>query len=293
MNMAAPSSPTLFPLRQTGDGPTLVFLPDLGGNVLYARKLVAALPPRINCLAMRLPAHVAASDAPVTIEELASDYAHDLAARGTPVHLAGFSFAGFLAFESARALADTEGLVARVWLLDTRAHRLNWVHALRDAPAQEARAIVRSFKQNWHRRVRPKKDNLILSSSRLLPMDLSTRPAAYRPTLRKLYHALAAYRPAPWPDAPVTLFRASDDAATCNRRPDLGWRRLAGDTMDIQDLPGDHLSILEHPGSLALAAAEIARSMTPPPTGPLSSGSTRPRQDPKQVRDTERKAPVR
>lgn len=263
--MSSPPSSrgTLFPLRQNGDGPTLVFLPDLGGNVLYARTLVAALPAQINCFAMRLPDHVTACDAPVVLEDLASDFARDLAARGTPVHLAGFSFAGFLAFETARALADNKGLVARVWLFDTRAHQLDWAHAFRDAPAQEARALARSLKRHWRRLVSPPQDDMVLSSFRLFSMDLNDRPAAYRPTLRKLYHALAAYRPAPWPEAAVTLFRATDDAATHKRRPDLGWRRLAGENTDVRDLPGDHLSILEHPNSIARAAAVIARAMIP------------------------------
>ena len=46
--------PTIFPLRRAEGQTSVFFLPDVGGNVLYARKIVPHLEPGLDVYGIRL-----------------------------------------------------------------------------------------------------------------------------------------------------------------------------------------------------------------------------------------------
>ncbi len=52
----------------------------------------------------------------------------------------------------------------------------------------------------------------------------------------------------------ITLFRA--ERRPPDRGPDLGWRRSAA-AVDVIDVPGDHLSMIEDPSNLAVLAERL------------------------------------
>jgi thioesterase domain-containing protein len=62
--------------------------------------------------------------------------------------------------------------------------------------------------------------------------------------------ALDLYTPQPYPGA-ITFFKSSDrltyefEPETAN--PEVGWRTLARGKMEVFDIPGDHLGMLEEP----------------------------------------------
>lgn len=73
--------------------------------------------------------------------------------------------------------------------------------------------------------------------------------------------AIDDYIPQPYPRR-ITIFRAGDDRfdSTGVYEDGLGWARIATAGFDIQDVPGDHLGILE-PDNVAILARQIARTL--------------------------------
>lgn len=64
----------------------------------------------------------------------------------------------------------------------------------------------------------------------------------------------------------VTLFRAKDRKAEVGTEidPDYGWRDLAVGGLDIYDIPGDHLLMLQEP-NVQVLAAKIKEIIQPSP----------------------------
>lgn len=242
----------------------LVFAPDVGGNVLYARSLVAALPAGIDAYALPLTGEMIGAQRTITLELMAESFAKVLAQTVPegPLHVAGFSFAGFVAFETARALERSGRPVERIWLFDARADRISATRSLLSNPGLEARHALRYLRRHWRRMLGLDPAPDLLRGFRRIELDLSTRPEAYRQLIRALYDALGSYRPRPWPGAPVTLFRAVGVAEDTRWPRDLGWRRLTRGAVEIIDLPAGHLEIMEAPDSVGPMAGAMTERMS-------------------------------
>lgn len=238
-------------LRPSAIGVPHVFMPDLGGNVLYCRDLVASLSNDMSPCALPLTDQVLDMLETISIEELAGNFAevlHEKFPEG-PLHLAGFSFAGILAFETARALARSGRPATHVWLFDTRVHRLHIPKAIRHAPLHELKSLVSYFSKRFLEG-NSKTDNTILHSYRLLTLDLNTRPKAYWPIIRSMHKALSFYRPKPFSETPVTLFRTTEPAGLASRPHALGWDWLTRGTATVIPVDAEHLTIMHASASL-------------------------------------------
>lgn len=253
-----PQPETLFwmtgPMR-TG---TLVFLPDLGGNVLYARNLVPALADRLGCAGLRLDSALTTIVDQVTVPELGRRFAQDLLAVDLPrpLYLAGFSFAGLVAFETACHLDKLGAAPDHLWLLDSQVQRkLGGFYALQN-PLVEAGYAMRYLARNWRRLIGLRAEPAILHRYGLVRMDLTRHPEGQRKIIAGLYGALADYRPTPWPKGKATLVRASKEAPRGSASADLGWHRLIPNCRAIE-AEGDHLSLLRDPARAAQVAAAI------------------------------------
>jgi thioesterase domain-containing protein len=236
---------------------------------MYARPLVAALPDDVSCFGMRLSTWQVQSLESLDITDLGGQFAADLstASFGRPVHLAGFSFAGFLAYETARALTAAGVPPARLWLFDTSVRDRTVGHAFAKAPICESLLALRYLKKNWRDLIRLRRDPNILRRYGLIRMDLNRHPDAYRNIIRCLYGALERYRPEPWSRGPVTLFRAKNERFQWCHARDLGWRRLVGEALDIVDVPGDHLSMLGDPDNARIVATSLCLRLDPRESG--------------------------
>jgi aspartate racemase len=67
------------------------------------------------------------------------------------------------------------------------------------------------------------------------------------------YRAAATYVMRPYAGR-VTLFAARDAVRRPGMPPDLGWGRWAQGGVDIQPVPGTHLSMIEEPHAQVVAA---------------------------------------
>jgi len=64
--------------------------------------------------------------------------------------------------------------------------------------------------------------------------------------------AWSNYKPKEYPGR-ITLFRSEESVAEARGRPDLGWGELAKGGVEIHDVPGDHISMLQEPNVQVLA----------------------------------------
>lgn len=255
---AAALAPTLFALGGNGDGGSIVFCPDYGGNVFYARPLVPLLAPHLRCLGLRLTPALLETPGGLELEALGRRYAADIQAAGlaAPLHLIGFSFGGIVAFETARHLAGLGAAPARVWIVDTRLHRLfPHRYLLRGGLVHEIRHAARWLRDNRRRLLRPGAEPGVLHRYRQIRLDLSEHPAAYRDVIPRLYEALARYRPRPWAGA-ATVLRARQDSWP-HIGDDLGWDRLIRGGLETIALQTNHLGLLQSPEAVQQVAQII------------------------------------
>lgn len=230
--------------RKGARGPSLVFFPDMGGNVLYARNLIAAMGPGFQAHGLRLPDRPLADLARGSLQDLAAQFARDLVASGLgPLHLVGFSFAGYLAAETARQLDRLGHPPAHLWIIDLPA-----------SPARTPVAFWRALKSRLSSR-----RAMILHSPGFLRVDLSAHPEGYQSIIRTLYRLFVRHRPGPWRGA-ATVVRAL--AAPRRLGPDLGWDRLISPPVACLAVPGDHLSMVNDPAHAAVLARAFVEALT-------------------------------
>lgn len=254
--------PTLLRLTGPAPGGTLVFMPDMGGSVFYARALVQEIGGLAGCLGTRLDSALSADLGHLTVPELGRRLAGDIARASLPqpLHLAGFSFAGYVAFEAARHLAALGLRVETLWLFDSEVLRKVPGFQPWRTPLAEARRALGFTRRNWRVMLGGRPDPDVLHVYGEVPMYLWEHPEGCREIIRGLYRASTGYRPEPWPD-PRLLDRAVLFRGVLERRPrgypdDLGWRQLIP-RCDVVDVGGRHLGMMTDPGAVSQVAAAM------------------------------------
>lgn len=227
-------------LSGRGPGPNLIFCPDVGGNVLYARALIRALGPGPSSYGFRLAPDMLDHLATLTIEETARRFATDLISAGIrrPLHVVGFSFAGYMALETALQMTRLGHPPDRLWILDMVAR---------------PKLSLRSLAIYARTRISPRRADFLVNPG-FIRIDLSRHPEGYRPILRRFYGLFARYRPGRWPGA-TTLVVA--DGVSRNGLPrDLGWGTYIS-RLDHVTVPGDHMSMLHDEQNAAVLASRF------------------------------------
>ncbi len=184
-----------------------------------------------------------------------------------PYHLAGYCMGGVVAYEMAQELR-VQGLgVETLTLIDTRAPTPADVLPEEPGWAIYAWELV-------HRGLEPPSIVDILAglgnddarlaallelarAGRVLPPGIATVPEMSRwlEVYRANARAFLGYRPAVYPGRVILLAAAEQPPEF---PADLGWGELAGEGLDLRVVPGDHFTIMESPGAIALAG-EMAR----------------------------------
>ncbi|HBL31274.1 MAG TPA: non-ribosomal peptide synthetase, partial [Acidobacteria bacterium] len=114
--------PTLVVLRAGGDGAPLFLVHPGGGTVFVYLELVRRLPPGFPVFGLQAPGIDPGEQPPTTVDALVAHHleqirrVHPVGTR--PVHLAGWSFGGLVAFELARRLREEGDDVAGCTLID-------------------------------------------------------------------------------------------------------------------------------------------------------------------------------
>ena len=257
--------PTILMLGANGTNGangSIVFCPDYGGNVLYARPLVPLLAPSLQCLGLRLTPEWLAAPGGLELEAIGERFATDIDAAGLtpPIHLIGFSFAGIVAFETARHLAGI-GSQAQLWIVDTHIHRLFPHRYLPRGLWRELQHAGSWLRKNRRRLLSRAGEPEVLHRYRQIRFDLRGVPQAYRSILRALYEAVGRYRPDAWPGGAAVLRARHDNWPHIG--DDLGWAHLIKGVLRTIPLQTDHQGLLQSPDAVRQVARIILDSMAP------------------------------
>ncbi|PSL56087.1 amino acid adenylation domain-containing protein [Saccharothrix carnea] len=270
----------LVPIRRDGDRPPLFLVHPLGGHVLCYLPIARHLPPDQPVYALQAAGSDQGSTPARSIEEMAASY---LAAIRRvrpegPYVLGGWSFGGFVAYEIARVLrAEDPDAVSELVLLDSITMRRDHDVTVGDDALME----FFYWELVWFERsldaVEPlpaefsedeKLDRVLdrAMGAGVLPWGTS------RATVKRLYElfranwrALLDYRP-PVTDLDVTLLKADGPlpdslkpmhhaAGTLHDDPANGWQHWTTGRLDVVDVPGDHLVLMEEPHVAGVADA--------------------------------------
>lgn len=263
----------VVPIRATGDRPPLFLVHPLGGNVLCYVRLARHLGPDQPVYALQAAGADPGTQPLRSIPELAASYLaaiRRIRPEG-PYVLGGWSFGGFVALEMARQLwREDPQAAARIVLLDSIAMGPNAVDR-----APESSLVEWFFWELlWFERGQTPTETIpaeltgaeerfdfIVSravETGVLPQG-STRGAVQRlyEIFRTNWHALLAYRPEPI-DADILLLRATGSlpdalvpmhsaADSQHLDPSNGLRGWTTRALQVVDVPGDHLVLLEEP----------------------------------------------
>lgn len=285
---AAVAFDPLVAIKPTGSRPPLFLVHPIGGSVLCYVELSKHLPADQPLYALQAEGIDPGTTAAESIPEMARGYVEAIrrVQPDGPYHIGGWSMGGMVAFEMARQLAAQGAEVASVLVLDTAILRggdvsdlplaalyegfmweLLWCKRGADAPVDRIPASADTG---------DKVLDFILGRAiehGILPGNGS------RELVRRLFEvfrggwrAIARYQP-PVCDRAVTLFRASDPlpdvlraahghAGSLYGDPTNGWDRYVTGRLDVIEVPGDHLTMIEKPNVAALAL-HVAERLAP------------------------------
>ncbi|MDY7092837.1 MAG: amino acid adenylation domain-containing protein [Acidobacteriota bacterium] len=235
-----------------GEGPPLVLIHPIGGQVLCYAPLARQLDPQQPIVSFQ----ASPEGSPDTLEELAADYLRTLREHQPdgPYRLAGWSMGGVVAYEMARQLeavgkeveplvlidpqlppmpeVDEATLLGRFGL-DLLASRPGAAVAPEALAGLDPRGGLEGLLRRAHRRG-------------LLPEDLALEDvrAAWE-IFRRHHRLLVDYRPEGY-TGPATLLRAVGSPDARGPVDAAGWRRLLPE-LKVVDLEGDHYSLVLGP----------------------------------------------
>lgn len=175
-----------------------------------------------------------------------------------PYFLAGVSYGGMLAYEIAQQLVESGKQVAYVALLDTslpgarRFRPLRWLITHCRGAFREGYPYIFKRLRRWLDRHRPETSIGVATENSSCESEVDVLHARRSLVLRA---QAAHYEPRAYPGR-VHLFKAKERGSFnhYNYAPGLGWDELAIGGLEIEEVPGGHVTMLDEPYVPHLAA---------------------------------------
>ena len=169
-----------------------------------------------------------------------------------PYYLAGYSFGGLIAFEMAHQLQEAKEEVALVAMFDSRVTRpvpLGRRLKILGKILLE-KGVVYAFKR-VQRRLTVACQKMALRGHRVRSLAGVTSQTINAKVQEEIWdgvqnEAAQSYVPRLY-SGKVVLFRAQQRSPFGENSPDLGWKSHVKEDLDIYDVPGDHMGILQGP----------------------------------------------
>jgi thioesterase domain-containing protein len=272
----------LVPLRDGTGETSLFFLPDIGGNLFYTRPFLPHIAPDVKIFGFRLSPALFKTDDALTLESLATCCAEAILSSDYkgPYHLVGHSFAGLLAYETARQLNQMQGAVGIVALLDCGvpwrfrkiklSQRPFWVLQVLVNNLKKIRnRIVSIFIENQEEDIlRPKlgendgSGKAVNNGQGYVKLNLKDHPVAQRNIIERLYQIMVYYVPQTYPGR-VMVFKAKnhDLGKFGDMTRDMGWAAYATSGVDSVVISGDHLEIVREEKHVQKVAQELSNAI--------------------------------
>ena len=260
---------TLVPLKTppgSGGKPPLYCIHPDHGLVLFYQALANRLPPNQPVYGLQ-SVGVDTDEAPLTsLEAMAARYLRDIKAHQPhgPYHLGGYSLGGVLAAEIARQLHASGEAVGLLALFDAYAP-IAYQQNLIDKPRLRRMAghlsllknstpkdALLSLGEKAREAVQGKKADWQKAAAQLAGTLAPERLAALQSVILANEAAFFRYETPPYP-VRATLFRAAEVSIFEERDPALWWGDHFQGSLDIHDVPGAHLTMMNEPQVSALA----------------------------------------
>jgi thioesterase domain-containing protein len=184
-----------------------------------------------------------------------------------PYLLGGWSFGVHIAYEMAQVLHRAGQRVALLALIDTPPATALGLGDLLRFSVTTALPAIWPYVFDYFRLFAGEKDDHYAAHPSWLPNwpGMANGRSALQSVLRQLPEAIRVlrvlrantqaqfhYAPRPYPGR-LTLFRTNHAHGESGKWPDLGWRALAPDGVEIYRVPGHHLNLLRRPYVRVLA----------------------------------------
>ncbi|MBD2569977.1 amino acid adenylation domain-containing protein [Anabaena lutea] len=245
--------------------PPLFLVHALGGNIIGYQTLVRYLDSEQPIYGLQAQGLDGKQPPHTRVEDMAAHYIQEIRTVQPhgPYLLAGFSSGGIVAFEMGQQLAAQGEQVALLAMFDTYNPRLYIENpSLSHTMYAYGRTLLQlSLRAKWYYFL-AKMDWLrsLLTGNPHSKYDLwnnytfseDSNPdnMEFIETLKRA--TMADYVPQAYPGR-VTLFTTKEMLRWCRYETDRGWKHLAQKGLDIYDVPGTHLGMLDEPNVQVLA----------------------------------------
>jgi thioesterase domain-containing protein len=279
----APAPTSLVPIQPAGPRPPFFCVHPAGGDVLCFQVLSHQMGTDQPFYGLQSRGLGAGEEPLGSLEEMAAAYRSEIvqAAPG-PYHLGGWSLGGAVVYELARQLVAEGREVALLAVLDgtpgpwppgsTAVENVEdeeddafWLMEIADY-VQRLWGVGLGLSYETLAALDPEaRTARFLASLKDTPFGAAASPEPLRRLLRVFktnVRAFRRYRPQPYPGR-ITLFRPAEAVSD----PTLGWGALSPHPVEIETLPGDHVSILAEPHVRTLAGrlrTHIGETSRPP-----------------------------
>jgi thioesterase domain-containing protein/acyl carrier protein len=279
--------PSLVALQPQGSKPPFFCIHGITGDILWFKDLAHRLAPDQPFYGIQARGLDRLQPPLEQIEAMAAVYLEEIRQiqPAGPYYLGGASFGGTVAFEMAQQLLAMGQQVALLGMFDNELpnleqavgpHRLTWQLTLAgkfiaNFPHWLANFIQLRPEQMWVRLRRQIRSFAREVKAKLNPTDVEMNPitaediidyAAELPEHRRLlieshYRALNHYQPKAYPGR-ITLFQAQARPLFSLFYPELGWKRLALNGVEVKQIPGSHEGMFKEP-YVQILAEELRR----------------------------------
>ena len=228
-----------IPIQPLGDRPPFFCVHGLGGAVLRFKDLARHMAPDQPFYGIQPPGMDGEAPLLHSVEEMATCYIAEMkkVQADGPYCIGGYSFGGLVAFEMARQLEAAGEEVAFLGLLDTYPGRPKTttmlLSTLLNLPREAQIAYIRRKLTKYRRGLRRRFDSLLL-------------PKTLKEVRNVLAKAEMEYRPQMYLGS-ATWLRASEKTLRGADSPQDDWSTWVAGGVEIQEIDGDHGSIMNEP----------------------------------------------
>ncbi|HEY9665321.1 MAG TPA: non-ribosomal peptide synthetase, partial [Coleofasciculaceae cyanobacterium] len=253
---------SLVPIQPNGSKPPLFCVHEVSGNIICYQQLAGYLAPEQPLYALQAEGLDGKKNPLSRIEDMAAHYIKEIQALQPegPYFLGGHSFGGTVVFEMAQQLHAQGQKVALLALFDAPSpillknmpcfryrlyiHRCNMS---RLEPKEKLIYVLEEMLESINRRI-----NKMTINYEQIGNFFKRLPEKYKLIKEINMEACRNYEPHIYPGK-ITLFRSLLRLASYYDDPQMGWGELAAGGVEIQEVPGKHITMLSEPHVRVLA----------------------------------------
>ncbi len=252
------AAPILIPVQTNGKKNPLYCLPGVGGNTLKFHPLIKYLPKNQPVYFLRSRGLEAGETIETSIEAIAADYLLEIKRiqKNGPYHFIGFSSGGLVAYEMAQQLKQQGEETNLIAALDSYLAALQDKRSLAGQLLALINRNIKIWQQNGFRfYLTYLIEYVIFAITRLIQKQKEKEILAQRTDVYTLYKkvekindmAAQAYTPKPYTEKVLLFGAIKGHLKFEEKRPDLSWKRLEINTLDVQLINCYHHDILSEP----------------------------------------------